>query len=59
MPDHNDKKAALDRLTHAREALATASPDEHEDLNRAVVEAEKAVPFGRVRGWNFTAPEGN
>lgn len=58
MPRNNDKKAALDRLTRAREALADASPDEHEDLNREVVEAEKAVRFGRMRGWNYPDPNG-
>lgn len=53
-----DKRAAIERLTKAREALANATPAEHEAANRKVVEAEKDVPLGRMRGWDYTDPNG-
>lgn len=56
MSKKQDRRAALDRLTKAREALANASPENYEAANRAVIEAEEAVPFGRVRGWDYVDP---
>ncbi|WP_329521122.1 hypothetical protein [Spirillospora sp. NBC_01491] len=56
----NDKKAAVQRLTDAREALAHADDSTREQRNRDVVNAENAVRFGRIRGWNYTdSNEGN
>ncbi|HEX5541983.1 MAG TPA: hypothetical protein VFX60_10565 [Micromonospora sp.] len=57
----NDRAAALERLRQARKALDeyTSTTDdgfsdpEWRRLNNAVGEAEKAVPFGRSRGWDF------
>lgn len=48
----------LAALDEAREHLANASPAEYEAANTAVIEAENTVRFGRVRGWNYTDPEG-
>jgi hypothetical protein len=48
-----DKKAALKRLTKAREALAKSDPKDFEKRNREVIEAERGVRFGRVRGWDY------
>jgi hypothetical protein len=59
-----DKKAALRRLTKARENLAAstwkaeaagtaAAMKDYEQRNREVIEAEKDVRFGRVRGWDY------
>lgn len=48
-----DKKTALNRLTKAREALAKSDPKDFDRRNREVIEAEKQVRFGRVRGWNY------
>lgn len=57
----NDRTEAVARLRQARKALAeytSTTPDGFSDpewvrRNNAVVEAEKAVPFGRSRGWDY------
>lgn len=56
MTRKSDRKAALRELTEAREALAEASPAEFDAANARVLEAEKAVPFAAVRGWDFVHP---
>jgi hypothetical protein len=48
-----EKKAAVKRLTKARERLANTAPGDQAAANAEVVEAEKDVRFGRVRGWDY------
>lgn len=48
-----DRRAALEELTAARKALEESTPETFEELNDAVIAAEKKVPFSRMRGWNY------
>jgi hypothetical protein len=57
----NDRAAALETLRQARKELDEYNSQTDDGFsdpewvrrNNAVVEAEKAVPFGRSRGWDF------
>lgn len=53
-----DKKAALKKLTDAREALENCDVWNYEQRNEAVAEAEKDVRFASRRGWNYPIADG-
>ena len=50
------RQADLFVLTETRRQLdRNTIPEDHDDLNDAVAEAEKRVLFGRWRGWKYEA----
>lgn len=51
-----ERKAALVTLTNARHQLdRNTIPEDHDELNDAVTQAEQDVLFGRWRGWKYEA----
>jgi len=51
-----ERQAALATLTYARHQLdRNTIPEDHDEFNDAVIEAEKRVLFGRWRGWKYEA----
>lgn len=55
-PPKAERLAALATLTHARHQLdRNTIPEDHDELNDAVIKAEKHVLFGKWRGWKYEA----
>lgn len=48
-----ERKAAAQELTEARESLSKSDRINYAQRNERVVNAEKNVRLGRVRGWDY------